>query len=366
MAQTPNGASTRVRVAGLDSLRAILALVVVFAHVRPLSFSSYYLVDYAFGSIYRYISWDGPAVIGFFVISGFCIHYGNLDPSFSVKSFYLRRYVRITIPLLIAVILATRLRVSYWPWSSVTWSLACEEAYYFVYPLFRLRIFEKWGYYRTTVGALLFGLMTLILLPLVMRVEDGIGIVLLLIAVYFPVWLLGAALADWIANDNQAELSRFYVPLSPGLQRFIVVILFGLEYSCSLEIHAIDLTRLVAGALFFIWLVNELGKKTLRTPGFLERAGKWSYSLYLTHTIWVEFVRRGKLPQSYSFRWIRELLDLKTLHGWGLGVLMILAASYLFYRIVEKPSHQWSRRLGRATARFTIASESQPLSGQLN
>ena len=86
-----------------------------------------------------------PAVIVFFVISGFCIHLpfrGTRE--IDIGRYYLRRYTRILIPVAgaLAVYRLLGQQLILWGehsilWESPLWSLACEEIYYAFYPLLR-------------------------------------------------------------------------------------------------------------------------------------------------------------------------------------------------------------------------------------
>src|ERR1700686_2343155 len=93
------------------------------------------------------IAFGTPAVIGFFVISGFCIHLpfrGN--KKLSIGRYYARRYLRILIPLIGTLLiwrflLGKRLQLlgdESILWHSIFWSLLCEEIYYAAYPMLRL------------------------------------------------------------------------------------------------------------------------------------------------------------------------------------------------------------------------------------
>ena len=86
-----------------------------------------------------------PAVIVFFVISGFCIHLPYRgDGKMQVGRYYLRRYTRILIPVAAAVGIYRSVgqQFVFWGehsilWQSPLWSLLCEEIYYALYPLLR-------------------------------------------------------------------------------------------------------------------------------------------------------------------------------------------------------------------------------------
>jgi peptidoglycan/LPS O-acetylase OafA/YrhL len=74
--------------------------------------------------------WNGAAaVMLFFVISGFCIHYSTVGSAeFSARIFLIRRLVRIGIPLLVCLTVAS-LIFDIRPAAYVgIWSLVCELA----------------------------------------------------------------------------------------------------------------------------------------------------------------------------------------------------------------------------------------------
>src|SRR5271169_5826452 len=120
--------SERNRYPVLDALRFILALWVAIGHygVFPLfagadqSSSLGRFLTHAWSSIV----FGTPAVIVFFVISGFCIHLPfRAKTKLPVARFYLRRYTRILIPV-IGALLVYRLdgaKLHFWGEHSILW-----------------------------------------------------------------------------------------------------------------------------------------------------------------------------------------------------------------------------------------------------
>lgn len=84
---------------GIDRLRAVAALSVVFAHI----------IGPQLPGLAKYIFTGHPAVVAFFVISGFCIHTPYLRKEMQVSAFWASRLVRIFIPVAVAVPLAQSL-----------------------------------------------------------------------------------------------------------------------------------------------------------------------------------------------------------------------------------------------------------------
>src|SRR5215469_13011038 len=129
----------RERVGGLDSIRFACAFVVVLFHfgVVPHSILGTGLLGLTARGILGSL-FDGPAaVIVFFVISGFCIHFPyRKNPTVNLPAYYSRRLIRIGAPALIALLL--------WAWVGVKlapddpgifWSIICEIEYYLLYPV---------------------------------------------------------------------------------------------------------------------------------------------------------------------------------------------------------------------------------------
>ena len=145
---------------GLDTLRAIAALIVVWGHIELFKKVHGYksLIDSGF-----YLPDGHIAVILFFVISGFIIttiliNEKNQNGSASLKNFYIRRMFRIW-PVYYLVLLASfllfktvysnqTLILSFtifpniahalndgWPTSPQIWSIGVEEQFYLLWPL---------------------------------------------------------------------------------------------------------------------------------------------------------------------------------------------------------------------------------------
>ena len=134
------------RVPGLDSFRLVAAIIVMVYHVWafPLfqGIEKTLLVKYLDG--FYNVLWNGPAaVIVFFVISGFCIHfpYRNTRKYPKWILFSVKRILRLSIPFVAVLIIETTIKLdgvrvgnNLW-YSIVGWSLTCELLYYLSYPM---------------------------------------------------------------------------------------------------------------------------------------------------------------------------------------------------------------------------------------
>jgi peptidoglycan/LPS O-acetylase OafA/YrhL len=116
---------------GVDSIRFILALLVMLSHfdnvyANSLKHSVYLPVKLI--GVFLANAFDGTsAVIAFFIISGFVIHYPCKRGIDNLLQFWVRRFLRILIPL--AVIITIGAVVDH-PEKTVTWSLFCELIYH--------------------------------------------------------------------------------------------------------------------------------------------------------------------------------------------------------------------------------------------
>jgi len=112
----------------LDALRIVLALCVTLDHVGVFPLFAGVDSSTPLGRLLVHgwitVIWGVPAVIGFFVISGFCIHLPfRGDQEFFVGRYYARRYARILIPVAaaIAVWRAVGINQPLWGPDSVLW-----------------------------------------------------------------------------------------------------------------------------------------------------------------------------------------------------------------------------------------------------
>lgn len=321
-----------IRVRGLDTLRFILASWVVFGHLGFLGLDiqpKAGLSQIARGLFANLFS--GPAaVIVFFLISGFCIHFPyRSGKQIAPLPYYSRRYVRILLPMVGAIALG---RLANTPLTllndSILWSLLCEEIYYAIYPALIL-LKNNIGWKALLVLSACVSVAVLAVDP---RAGDypsyGFSLNWLL---GLPCWLMGCWLAENFERRPPASvtlssiwtwrLGIWFLSSLTSVLRFHTPI----GYPWTLNLFAVV-------ALF--WLEREIAFFSAHPPlSSLEWAGKWSYSLYLVH-----------LPLA--------TLSLSLLGGpargplrWLFQVTFTYVGCYLFYLLVEKPSHHLARRL---------------------
>lgn len=327
------------RIQGVDSLRAICALWVLFSHFGgpPIleGIDKTTKLGWVINGIYNNL-WNGPAaVIVFFVISGFCIHYPQ-SASKKIEStlaFYIKRLVRISLPMAFAIILS-----SYFGGSldllndSILWSLVCEIIYYLLYPL--VLIIVKNGFSWSKLFFVSFALAMLVAgtKPNALNYPSfGPGLNWIL---GFPCWILGCIVADWVSNGFPYN---FLVNVPIWLLRLMVftasVVLSILRFHTPIGYPwSLNFFAVLVSFYFYMELQHFFRVKPNR---IMEYLGLFSYSIYLVHVPFHGVVSNFGLP------------NLGYLPNWLITNSVIIFASWVFYLLIERPSHFLARRLAK-------------------
>lgn len=354
------------RIPSLDGVRAVAALLVVYAHAG-IPFHDYAVI----GSIKTRCGFLGVQI--FFVLSGFLITTLMLREiartgGVSLRGFYLRRFLRI-IPAYAALLAVVAIlqavgnaSLSWRDWLAAltytvnfvmrplppeifhAWSLSVEEHFYLLWPLLMATLTLA-GCRRAAlvciVGCLGFRWVVLLFFPSApprvvdlwtcARMDDiAIGCLLAFLA-HEPAW---RRRLDWVGARKLAlalvvgilMLSQVVGTRYLGL-RLLPPVAFQLVAGASNDVNA-------CGIALLLWAV-------MRRPGGLAGAvlncrpmreiGVVSYSLYLWH---VMFGRREP-----------AILD-----TFPLNVILMLAAAFASYHLIEKPILAWKDRLSASAA----------------
>jgi peptidoglycan/LPS O-acetylase OafA/YrhL len=327
------------RIAGLDSIRAVLAAWVAMNHV--VSFPLLAGLDrstplgLALNGAYGLLVNGQAAVIGFFVLSGFCVHYPYRRGLDSVPAFFVRRHVRVGLPLLATLGLKTWLTPEFRLLEDgVLWSVYAEIIYYTLYPLL-LRLKFAVGWRRLLPASVLVYLAALYFDPTRHDANWGnyhSGGALVAAAMGLPCWLLGCLLADRVGVGKRAvgggqvwswRLAVWAASVGCYYLRFHTPI----KHPYTLNLFAV---------LVYFWLQREIWHyETKAPPRLTEWAGGWSYSLYLMHFFGAAVFAWAALPNLGHFL------------NWAVKVAFVLGTAYAFYLAAERPSHQLARWLAR-------------------
>ena len=326
----------------MDAIRFVCAFWVVMNHDMGIGIASHHHVTGSFLWRMAQALWGlsfngGAAVMVFFVISGFAIHYPfrhGETPAWG--EYFLRRYIRIGIPAAVAVMLlwhAGALPANME--KDVLWSLYAEAIYYTLYPLLMMGK-RQWGWPALLVLSSGAALLVILHNPYAFGIhESGIALTWILC---LPAWLLGCLLAE--------KSDAFTAARVPEIWAWRIGV-WAVAVLCSLLAYhspvGLQWTLLPFSILIFFWLRQEIRKNRSKGPvPFLEKAGAWSYSLYLMH-----------LP---AF-WLFYLLHISLRPAFLITVLQlafVLSISYVYYLLVERPSHWLARQAKQKGKRKAI------------
>lgn len=320
---------------GLDSIRFILAFIVFLHHmIVPLHEAwagSPHLILRLVSVIWGILFSGVGSVMAFFIISGFVIHYPYRDKIPETRPFLVRRWLRIGIPLLVISPIAGLFhRFSLIP----IWSLYCELIYYTLYPLL-IRIKGSWFH------KFLFSFVLSLVLSAVLASSDLSSFIhqrdinysgaywqlgdLLTWVIGLPCWLLGVILAQHV-DDLKGHVPAIrvwvfrFLALGTGMALDVLKFHFFVSYIFTMNFFAL---------LLFFWIRNEILYYRDRQPvAFLEYSGKFSYSLYLCHNVFVFLI---------------GMIIPLTMTTYVPIILLTVLFAWFYYLAVERPSHLLSR-----------------------
>lgn len=321
------------RLAILDAIRFVCASWVLFFHAGFLPFTAGVdkstragLAVYAFSSNLFYGS---AGVIAFFVISGFCVHYPYREcRETNWLSYVSRRYLRIGIPMFAAYWVARYFGVSGIE-EGIMWTLRCELAYYTVYPAL-VKARDRWSW-NAVLGASLALWAPFLIARLVLHISMPDDLYRCVAGL--PCWILGAKLAE-----SDVRLPHLVSLAEIWAWRLGV---WALAFTMSfLHFHSPlngDLTHTLFAFPVYGWLRREIERydATGRVSALLAAAGLWSYSLYVMHVPGLAISE----PANY--------VNIGLILNWARRIVIILAMSYAFYLLVERPSHRLARVVSR-------------------
>ena len=321
------------RVAGLDPIRGVLALIVMLHHgaLPPVmyGYDATHAVLRKLKILFAW-SWNGQlAVVGFFLISGFCIHYPYIRRPLPLAAFYLNRIIRLALPAAVAIVITwlARQRQPFQLDGIPIWSLWSELIYYAIYP-FVLPLLRQGRWKLVLTVAYVLAGCVLLRTAVHIRYTD-FGVIGTAI-VGFPVWLLGARLAEEIFHHRD----KFRFPIKISLLRGALFGVGGITLAIAYwGLVGLGWTLTAVSPLIYFWVREEIVRYgTLPEPRWLAVIGQFSYSIYLMHLVILGCLERFPLEK------------LGGNLAWAIQVAAVLGGSYLFYCLVERPSHQLSRR----------------------
>lgn len=321
---------------GLDSLRFILALIVMLSHlhdpIKDAARQSHSSFVRLLGSVAGHMFPGVVAVSGFFIISGFVIHYTTKhETRLNTPAFLVRRWGRVGLPLLLILVLSRFFGSGI---LSMVWSLYCELFFYTIYPLLR-RIQLTWR-----AKMLLAWVVSLLVLGLFIGIQVGVfhlnglgsrGISwqLLVSLLNLPVWMMGILIAEKIDVSVKVSAAKLWLLRVACYLLAMVIIAVRMQYKVNTLY-----TCLAVSPLLYLWLTSEIHYyKDHRANKLLEWCGRFSYSLYLWHLLAILLISKA-VP-----------LNMAT---YPLYIVLVIALAYIAYLLFERPSHMLARRLAKA------------------
>jgi peptidoglycan/LPS O-acetylase OafA/YrhL len=333
----------RINFGNLDALRGMLAVYVALGHCRWLLWSGHaawsasphagWEAVPAFAS--AFLRYGREAVMVFFVLSGFFIHYRAATApgreQFRAAPFYQRRWHRLAAPYFFALLITVVFDLigrAWWPTlyqartgdtvvdttfifggyspASVVpallllpsslgrdfgsngplWSIAFEAVYYALYPL--------WLWMRRRSAVVAFGVIPVLC---VLMTLIPVRIFPVTVLMYYPIWLVGALLAERVvtAGVPARAVAGGAALFATGAALYVLVDLM--------------LVRVIASVVFGAGLVLAFGgaqsRDRLLMPLF-ELLGVRSYTIYIVHFPVVV------LLSAYVFTTFGE----RPMHGW--------------------------------------------------
>lgn len=257
-----------------------------------------------------------------------------------VGRFYASRFVRIAVPMLLAILIAQAIPTATEELDAVLWSLYCEIIYYAIYPAL-LVAFKKFGVSRVLFCAAIAS----VALSVTPDSHKGYfwaygtaGTVVL----GLPLWIMGCLMAEMLVSRSQ----RFEFMKTQAavwcLRGGILLVAAVTKRLHHLGLLGYKHSLLFASPLIFAWLYSELKQENqAKALSALSRFGSASYTVYLIHKICI--------PIAAYFS-----LSLSTSVGWSMGMLLIGLVSYGFYVSVENPAHRLSKSFGRSKVLGTV------------
>jgi peptidoglycan/LPS O-acetylase OafA/YrhL len=323
-------------VRGLDSIRFLCASWVVMDHIGDPPITAGIEKSSVLGWLINGI-WNnaisGPAaVIVFFVISGFCIHYPQTGKKVigSLPSYFARRYIRILVPLVPAIVVSVLLGIHLNLFNkTILWSLLAELIYYSLYPLLLALRQRLTSWIPLIAGAFVIALAVAATDPTAGDYPSYGSALNWLLGL--PCWLAGCEVAEQIRNSSDRTSNS-------AIWRWRAAVWFFAFVCCALRFHSpigYPWTLNLFGMFVAVWLVREIHHFQSVPPFRLaEWAGRWSYSLYLSHILANTIFKHVPIPNLGFFI------------NWACQMSFVLIFAFIFALALEFPGHAFARWAG--------------------
>ena len=362
------------RVASIDFLRGLSCLGILLYHVRVdlwVGWRELSNFPESYTAFERAVAWLsvpapflGHAILLFFLISGFCIHYPQTNGSTpNWNSYLLRRFFRIYPPYFVAVALTVAITyLCHLLWNDETWdpsriwrvlsltqnyppgkgqllsnpslwTIPLEMEFYVLYPLAFIFFFKL----KSSLLWIVTGFLSALSVYLS---SQGVAWTSFTALFFWPVWLLGAWTAQ-LYHDNRLQSLSYW--------KVVPVLSLSLALSLASRLQGWDAwIQYLLWTCFYLCLLflslswrNPSSNSVLRALyHLLSWLGKISFSVYLVHF---------PLFKLFGYLHISIFAEKPANFIVSLGYLFLVCPlGWLFYLCVERPVHFWSRNRIRA------------------
>lgn len=365
------------RLTGLDGLRGLAALIVVFWHAmlttkneavwrrQPWHTDPFSQEWWIFDTPLRLLTMGNQAVAVFFVLSGVVLALPLLRGRFDAWDYYPRRFVRLWLPTAVSMLLAMvmiKIAGSDIGGTDSGWVRRYNEAGISIREALHSFLLitgdpklnnPVWSLRWEMLFSLLLPIFFVLALALRRRPWITIGMCTLLSAIgshwhvgalkYLPLFLAGAVAAHLVTNKDAAQPSRRTARCWLGGGIMLIALgdiartFLGNGESGDNPYRFLFGTTVIGSVLVILAIVHNPGTGRFFDSPPLQFLGRISFSLYLVH-----------VP-----------IILTTLHIvgaddplWALAfsIPLSIGVGWSFMRVIEMPSHHLSKRIGKQTA----------------
>ena len=348
----------------LDAIRFLAAFTVLFSHSRMDYFSVYVELpaeqhNHLAFAFYMLGRLGHEAVIIFFVLSGFLVGGRGFErmrtKSLKVKSYMIDRFSRIYPPLIMSVffyyITCFFIPTQNWEWSTAIgnilnlqgiackslvspyWSLSYEWWFYLCLAMLAIA-YQSQNSKKRLLGLIGFCLTVSVFLVNKMSLH------------YFVIWLIGAL--SYLIRPQEKSKVAFYGSL---LGIIVGIVLYQLSkdtrsINLPLNINNPKLVELFLCLMVCVFLQQIiLRKPKTKTAIFIENKlgymGNFSYSLYLSHRIWMMWIFYFIYPEKVGQMTLMDFIKYISL------LLICLIGCWLMYLGSERYTPQIKKYLKR-------------------
>ena len=360
----------------LDGLRGIAILLVLWWHSSEIALSVFVPSDSLSISYYYYSIIGATGVSLFFVLSGFLITGLLMDSAGDkngLKYFYIRRFFRI-FPLYYASLILFSVvsficisefnfqeRILYyilyiqnfgfvfsndlpfinenWRFFDHFWSLAVEEQFYLVWPVFFLWVYRNINFSETIM--IFIGLIVISVVTRYYMTLNGIWQYAHISTISRVDALIMGAMVAYIMKLKPAifiDMQKFVRLYFPAITIILLVMLHYLFLDGYLYLIYARYIILIADIYFVLLLVSVMGRhasdgafQSFLCSGILRLIAKVSYGIYVFHILVYEILKYYLLQYPSIGYWGFHLM---LLFGGG-GITFVI--SWLSYKYFEKP-----------------------------